>query len=194
MEHGSRIDGLLTECRSGKGEAFDQLVSLIYDDLRAVAHRQLKKHKRPQTLSTTGLVHETYLKLTNQSTMSWQDKAHFLSIAALAMRQVIVDYAKRMRAQKRGRDLSHQPLDSINHNPSLSVTQQAEEIVALDQALARLAAHDQRLVKIVECRCFAGYTLTETAEILAVSTKTVQRDWLKARAWLREMGWAGSRA
>jgi RNA polymerase sigma factor (TIGR02999 family) len=191
VEHNNedkRLTSVLSACRRGDGEAFDQLMSFVYKDLCRIAHWQLERRRWGQTLNTTSLVHEVYLKLVHQSKVSWHDKEYFFAIAARAMRQIIVDYAKRKRAQKRGGFMLHQTLEEVEP----VVEDQAEKIVALDQALNGLAALDQRLIRVVECRYFAGYTVEETASALTVSSKTVQRDWIRARAWLREMGWSSS--
>jgi RNA polymerase sigma factor (TIGR02999 family) len=141
-------------------------------------------------LNTTGLVHDTYLKLVDKSKVTWHDEAYFLSIAARAMRQIIVDYARRKKAKKRDiRLLKYQ----IQENEHARMMQHAEKLVALDEALVGLAAINERLVMVVECRFFAGYSEKETADILAVSTKTIQRDWKRVKAWMRELGLASAR-
>ncbi len=168
----------------GRGEdgAFDQLMPMVYDDLHRIARRQLRRGRRGDTLNTTGLVHEVYLKMVDQSRASWQDRSHFFAISARAMRQIIVDYARQRLAAKRGGGQAHTPLDEAR----IAIEEQADYLVALDQALESLAKLDQRMAQIVECRFFAGLTEDETAEALSVSVRTVQRDWKRARGWLKE--------
>ena len=165
----------------GVVEALDRLVSLIYTDLQRLARRQLRGQPSGRTLNTTSLVHEAYLKLVNQSKASFQDRAHFFRVAARAMRQIVVDYARHRSAQKRGGDQPVIPLDQLQ----IGVREQAEVMVQVDEALGRLADLDGRLVQMVECRFFAGLTREETAEAFGISTRTVERDWKRARAWLR---------
>jgi RNA polymerase sigma factor (TIGR02999 family) len=176
------ITQVLQSCRDGDQDAFQKLISMVYNDLRRIAHRQLERDRPGQTLNTTGLVHEVYLKLVSQSKIEFKDRAHFFAASARAMRHIIVDYAKRQGARKRGGNTPHVGLDDAQ----LAIERQAEMLLTLDQALAELASLDVRLIRVVECRFFAGYTEEETAEALTVSTRTVQRDWLRAKAWLKE--------
>jgi RNA polymerase sigma factor (TIGR02999 family) len=176
------ITQILQAWRRGEQEAFKQLMSLAYEELRRIAHRQLRCGKPPLTLDTTGLVHEAYMKLVGGPAMNCRDRAHFFAISARAMRQIIVDYARKRSALKRGRYSPHVPLDRAR----LPADRQAALILALDEALGALAAIEERLVRVVECRFFAGYTDEETARALAISPRTVQRDWKRARAWLKE--------
>lgn len=168
----------------GRGEegAFDELMPMVYDDLHRIARRQLRRGKRGATLDTTGLVHEVYLKMVDQSQASWEDRSHFFAISARAMRQIIVDYARQRLAAKRGGGQAHTPLDEAR----IAIEAQADWLLALDQALQRLAELDERMARIVECRFFAGLTEEESAEALAISVRTVQRDWKRARGWLKE--------
>lgn len=168
----------------GRGEegAFDRLMPMVYDDLHRIARRQLRRGRRGDTLNTTGLVHEVYLKMVDQSRASWQDRSHFFAISARAMRQIIVDYARQRLAAKRGGGQSHTPLDEAR----IAIEEQADWLIALDQALESLGRLDERMARIVECRFFAGLTEEETAEALSVSVRTVQRDWKRARGWLKE--------
>jgi RNA polymerase sigma factor (TIGR02999 family) len=176
------ITQVLQAWRRGEQEAFKQLMSLAYEELRRIAHRQLRCGKPPLTLDTTGLVHEAYVKLVGSPAMDCRDRSHFFAISARAMRQIIVDYARKRNALKRGRYSPHVPLDAAR----MPADRQAALIVALDEALGALAAFDERLVRVVECRFFAGYTDEETASALHISPRTVQRDWKRARAWLKE--------
>jgi RNA polymerase sigma factor (TIGR02999 family) len=176
------ITQVLRAWRRGEQEAFKQLMSLAYGELRRIAHRQLRRGKPPLTLDTTGLVHEAYVKLVGGPAMKCQDRGHFFAVSARAMRQIIVDYARKRSALKRGRYTPHVPIDETR----LPADRQAALIMAVDEALGALGALDERLVRVVECRFFAGYTDEETARALDVSTRTVQRDWKRARAWLKE--------
>ncbi len=168
----------------GRGEdgAFDRLMPMVYDDLHRIARRQLRRGRRGDTLNTTGLVHEVYLKMVDQSRASWQDRSHFFAISARAMRQIIVDYARQRLAAKRGGGQAHAELDESR----IAIEAQADWLLAVDQALGRLAELDERMARTVECRFFAGLTEEETAEALGVSVRTVQRDWQRARGWLKE--------
>lgn len=177
----SQLTQALLECREGDHEAFERVVSLLYNDLRQVAHRQLGRLRFGHTLDTTVLVHEAYLKLNNTHRIESTDRAHFLAILGCAMRQVIVDYARQRSALKRGGDLARVTFDESE----IAVNQDVDHLIALDDALASLGELDERLVRIVECRFYAGMTEKETADALEVSKSTVQRDWIRARAWLR---------
>ena len=173
--------GLLLAHGRGDPAAFDRLVHLAYDDLRRVARGQLRRLRPGDTLDTTALVHEAYLRLVDQSRVQWRDRGHFLAVSATAMRQILIDYARGRTRQKRGGGQAPTPLDGLE----LGAADRAHEMIEVDQALGRLAEHDARLVAVVECRYFAGYSEQETAEALGVSLRTAQRDWLRARAWLR---------
>lgn len=174
-----RID-LLGELRSGRQGSLERLVPLVYDQLRAIAHRRLGA-RGGGTLSTTELVHEAYLKLVDQSHAHWQDRAHFLALASVAMRHVLVDRAKARAAVKRG---GGQRRVSFEEG-SLGPDSQPEALLQLDEALERLAAAEPRLARVVECRFFGGLTEEEIADVLGVTVRTVQRDWAKARMLLR---------
>ncbi len=175
------VTELLIAYRDGEKDAFDRLLPMVYDDLRRIARRQLGR-SRNQTLSTTGLVHESYLKIVDQTRVNWQDRGHFLAISARAMRQVIITYARRRGALKRGGGERAVTLDENR----IAIADQAERLLALDQALERLGERNERLAKVVECRFFAGLSEEETAEALGVSLRTAQRDWMRARAWLKQ--------
>jgi RNA polymerase sigma factor (TIGR02999 family) len=176
------VTALLHAYRDGDRGAFDRLVPLVYEDLRRIARRQMRRTPMARTLDTTGLVHEAWMKLADQPGAAWQDRGHFLAVAARAMRQVVIDYARRRLAAKRGGGAQVVELDEGH----AAVEQQAEWLLTVDQALTRLGAHNPRLVQVVECRFFAGLSEEETAEAINVSLRTAQRDWLRARAWLRE--------
>lgn len=166
-------------------DGLDDLFAVVYDELRRIARQQLAVETAGHTLSPTALVHEAYLRLAGQSPGRWSDRAHFLAVAAQAMRRVLVDHARRHRAAKRGGGVRRLTLDEA----TIAVEQQADLLLALDAALDRLGALEARLCRVVECRFFAGLTEQETAEALRVTDRTVRRDWVKARGWLlRELG------
>lgn len=166
----------------GDGDAFDHAVSLVYANLRTIARGQLRKIRFGETLDTTGLVHEAYLKLMDQQGVDWRDRQHFFAISARAMRQIIVDHARRRSAQKRGGGEAAEELDEERMGDS----NEAERILAVNDALERLARVDERMLQVVECRFFAGYSEQETADALGLSLRTSQRVWMRARAWLKE--------
>jgi RNA polymerase sigma factor (TIGR02999 family) len=156
------------------------LVEALHSDLRRLAHRERRRLGGSETLSTTALVNEAYLKLFRGGV--WRDRAHFLNVAALAMRQVLVSYARERLAAKRGSGIAELPLEAADE----ILNESEERILALDEALTKLAEREPRLARVVECRYFAGYTEAETAAALGVTDRTVQRDWAKARALLYE--------
>lgn len=163
----------------------DRLVPVVYDELRRIAHRQLRGERSDHTLDTTGLVHEAYLKLNRLDRMEWRDRSHFLAVAAGAMRRVLVDYALARKTEKRGGGRQRVPLEQV----LILADDRAEELLALDEALQRLAGESERAARIVEWRFFAGMSVEETAEVLEISPATVKREWVLARAWLnRELG------
>lgn len=176
------VTELLIAFRDGDQGAFQQLVPLLYDELRRVARQQLARHRPGVTLDATGLVHEIYMKMADQNRVGATDRNHFLAIAARAMRQVIVDRARKRTAAKRGGDAEEIPLEDAPEIP----VREAREMVELDDALSRLAEKSPRLAQVVECRFFAGYSEEETARTLEISVRSVQRDWMRARAWLKE--------
>jgi RNA polymerase sigma factor (TIGR02999 family) len=174
------ITRLIQEHRHGSREALDRLFPLVYEALRRIAHRALLRERAGHTLGTTALVHEAYLRLLDQDRASWNDRVHFLAIAATAMRRILVDYARRQKRLKRGGERRAVTLDDA----MLVADQRADTLLALDEALSGLGALNERLSRVVECRFFAGLTTEETAAALQVTTRTVERDWQKARAWL----------
>lgn len=173
---------LLTKWRDGDRAALDQLFPLVYEELRDRAHRSLRHERAGHTLNTTALVHETYIKLLDVKRVRIQDRAHFFALAATAMRRVLVDYARRHRAEKRGGGIAnlHLELDE----PATVASERAGEMLELDQALDKLAALNERLSRTVEMRFFGGMTTQEIAEALDLAESTVKLDWQKARAWL----------
>jgi RNA polymerase sigma factor (TIGR02999 family) len=176
----SDVTALLVRLNNGDEAALDQLLPAVYEELRRIAHNQLRGEREDHTLRTTELVHEAYMKLVDHNTVDWQDRQHFFAVAARAMRQVLVDHARKKTAAKRGGEAPAVSLDGV----TLPHDTKMEELIALDDALDRLAARDERSAKVVECRFFGGYTIAETADVLDVSRSTVKRDWRAARAWL----------
>ena len=174
------VTTLLADLRAGRREAFDKIVPLVYDELRRTAQRELAA--RPSdTLSTTALVHELYLKLSRSEHAEWRDRAHFLGVAAVAMRHILVDRARRRFAEKRGGP--HRVVTLDDALVAASDTQ-AGVLLELHDALEQLALLNERLARVVECRFFGGMTEKETAEALNVTERTVRRDWVKAKDWL----------
>ncbi|MEO8480013.1 MAG: ECF-type sigma factor [Gemmatimonadota bacterium] len=181
------VGRLLQELQAGNRSAFNELLPLVYDELHRLAARQRQRWDGDETLDTTALVHEAYLKLADQTAPEWQNRAHFLGVAATAMRQILIDYAKRKCAAKRGGQRPHLPLHEVEaallqseHVPQLS----DEILVALDESLHRLEGWNPRQMRIVECRFFGEMSVEDTAEALGVSTATVKRGWGMAQAWL----------
>jgi RNA polymerase sigma factor (TIGR02999 family) len=179
-ERAGNVTRLLLEAQSGDRAALNRLLPLVYEELRRVAQRQMRRERPGHTLLTTGLVHEAYLKLVDEAEVEWQGRAHFFGIAARAMRQILVDHARRRGAEKRGGQWRRTTLA----DERLGLGVPMEELLALDVALDRLDALDSRLREVVEYRFFAGMSEEEIGEVLGVSTRTVRRDWVKARAWL----------
>jgi RNA polymerase sigma factor (TIGR02999 family) len=180
---------LLQAYAGGDRAAFDQLVPLIYEELRRIARNHLRRTQRGATLDTNGLVHEAYLKLAGQKGMRVEDRGHFLAIAARAMRQIIVSRARARVAAKRGGGDIRMTLDE--ERIAAAGESQAEWLLDLDRALEGLRERDERLARTVECRFFAGLSEDETAEALGVSLRTAQRNWMRARAWIRSELTAG---
>lgn len=181
MDASQDVTGLLQRVSDGDPAAFDAVFPVVYEQLRGMAHRQLRLEHVGHTLGTTALVHEAYLRLVDQRQSRFRDRAHFFAIAATAMRRILVDHARRHGALKRGAGARRVPLESVD---LLAADDRAELLVALDAALVRLGGLDARQAKVVECRFFGGLTEDETAEALGVSPRTVKRDWAKARSWL----------
>jgi len=174
------VTQLLVEWRKGDGGAFDKLVPLVYDELRRIAGRYMIRERADHTLQTTAVVNEAYLRLVGQQNIEWQNRAHFFAIAAQVMRHLLVDHARSRKYAKRGGDARQVTLDeaaliSAGRNPDL---------LALDRALDKLAAIDERKSKIVELRYFGGLSVEETAEVLGLSAITIKREWGRAKAWL----------
>jgi RNA polymerase sigma factor (TIGR02999 family) len=180
MSADGEITGLLAAYREGDRAALDRLFPLVYGALRQLAHRQLTARRAGDTISTTVLVHEAYLKLTGSAHQTYQDRIHFFAVASRAMRQILVDYARRHAAVKRGSGAIAVSLDP----DALPDPGRAEELVALDEALSKLERLDERLGRMVELRFFGGLSVEETGEALGVSPRTIKRDWRRARAFL----------
>jgi RNA polymerase sigma-70 factor, ECF subfamily len=159
----------------------DDLLPLVYGELKRIAARQLRRERPDHTLSTTALVHEAWLELSQLDRITWQNRNHYLAVAAQAMRRVLIDHAVARRAQKRG---GGKDLEALDDAVVLAVDGRGEDLLDLDRALERLAALDQRQVRVVECRFFGGMSIEETAQALDLSPATVKREWALARAWL----------
>lgn len=173
---------LLIAWSAGDQSARDELIPLVYEHLRRLAHQYMRRERTAHTLQTSALLNEAYVRLVDQKDIQWRDRAHFFGIAARLMRQVLVDYARSRNYAKRGGNLYHVPFDE-----ALIVSKErAAEVVALDEALKSLAEIDSRQSEIVELRFFGGLSIEETAEVLAVSPGTVMREWTMAKAWLRK--------
>lgn len=178
---------ILRAAREGDRGAVDALFCTLYEQLHTVARQQRRRWEGDDTLNTTALIHEAYLKLVDQERADWRDRAHFYATAATAMRHILVNYAERQRAAKRGGGSTHVPLSETAHaigGPNPVPAETAAEVLALHDALERLEEMSERQCRVVECRFFAGLPISETATALGVSSATVKRDWAAASAWL----------
>ena len=176
------VTALLDAWSKGDETARNQLIPLVYDELRRVAARHLRRERRDHTLQATALVHETYLKLVEQNRVHWQNRAHFFAMAATLMRRILVDHARRRATKRKGGSLRRVALDvelAASESPSV-------EMIALDEALEELTAQDPDLSRIFELRYFGGLSIEETAEVEGTSSATVKRNWKMARAWLND--------
>jgi RNA polymerase sigma factor (TIGR02999 family) len=183
------IAGLLDVFEGGDRDALDRLLPFVYDELRRIAHRELQRERQGHTLSTTEVVHEAYLKLAEHQRVTSGEQVRFLAVAATAVRRALVEHARRRDAAKRGGGQRAVTLDE----EVVVAAGGSEDLLSLDEALTRLAALDDRLARVVECRYFGGLTEDETASALGVTARTVRRDWVKAKAWLfRELHGATS--
>ena len=176
----------LNEWRSGDAGALDKLMPLVYEGLRKVARRQLHRESPAHTLSSTALVHEVYLRLLQQRQLAATDREHFFAIAGQTMRRILVDHARARMRLKRGGDRSVALEPVAEDEPALLAPREVGEVLALEAALGRLAKQSERAVRVIECRIFAGLTVEETAQALGLSSKSVQRTWSAATAWLRK--------
>jgi len=172
----------LVALSGGNPEAWDELMPIVYDELKQLAHRHLARERTGHTLSTTALVHEAYLKLINVDRVEWHDRTHFFAMASRAMRRILIDYARTRNREKRGGGLARVPLDDAFQ----VAEERAEDLIALDEALSRLEAVNERQCRVVEYRFFGGMSLQETADALGVSVASVKRDWALCRAWLNQ--------
>ena len=175
-----RATDFLLDWTGGDRQALDRLMPLVYHQLRQIAHRELRRARPGQMLTTTEVVHEVYLRLVDRTRVAPSERSRFLAIAAVAMRRLVIEYARRQRAQKRGGGWRALSLD----DDAMAGEERGEMLLGLDEALTRLAALNERLARVVECRYFGGLTEEETAESLGVTARTVRRDWVKAKAWL----------
>jgi RNA polymerase sigma factor (TIGR02999 family) len=179
----SDITRLLQRHHAGDRAAFDEMVPLVYERLRVIARGQIARGgRRGQTLDTTALVQEAYLRMVDEDGVDWQDRGHFYAVCARAMRRILVDEARRRYALKRGGDAVRVTLST----DLADVDTQAQQVIAVNDALQGLAEFNERLARVVECRYFAGLTEEETALALGTSLRTVQRDWMRVRAWLQQ--------
>ena len=173
------VTGLLEAFQGGDRTALDRLLPLVYDELRRIAHRELQRERPDHTLSTTDVVHEAYLKLIDHERVAPGEQVRFLAVAATAVRRALIEHARRRDTVKRGGGQRPVTLDE-----EIVAADDSDQLLALDDALTRLAELDERLARVVECRYFGGLTEDETAAALGVTARTVRRDWVKARAWL----------
>ncbi len=183
MVQDGEITTWLNRLQEGQQLALDQVVRLMYDDLRRLAHSRLSSERADHTLDATALVNEVYLKLIPQQQITAENRLHFFGIASKTMHRILVDYARKRKRKKRGGGATHLPLDEEITFFSESET---DELLALESALKRLEEINPRGAQVVECRFFGGMAVDEVAALLQVSSKTIQRDWLAARAWLRK--------
>ncbi len=184
QQHGGRqgdVTLLLRQWRQGDQRAFERVSELVYDELRRMARGYLAGERSDHTLQPTALVHETYLRLVDHTAMAWEDRRHFFAIAATTMRRILVDHARGQRREKRGGDRPRVSLDDVGELPAAD---RAAEVVAIDEALGRLAVEDPLKASVVELRFFGGLTNDETAAVLGVSEPTVRRHWRTAKLWL----------
>src|SRR5215204_5267687 len=172
---------MLREWRDGKAEALDNLLPLVYDELHRQAARYLRRERQGHTLQTTALIIEAYLKLIDQREVNWESRTHFFAIAAQAMRRILVDYARTAHRKKRGGDDLKLPLEEAM---TVAAEETPVDLIALDEALNKLAARDEQQARVVELRYFSGLTLEETAEALHISRATTAADWNMAKLWL----------
>lgn len=180
------ITQLLQEASQGRKEAFDRVLPLIYQELNRIARNRLRLERPGHTLSTTALVHEAYLRLVGQTRVEWRNRNQFFAVASDAMRRILIDHAKRSQAAKRGGGADNVPIDAIAEFVSADVSSQAEELLALDEALTRLAEFNPDGARVVQYRFFGGLSNDEVADVLGVSERSVRRMWTVAKAWLRK--------
>jgi RNA polymerase sigma factor (TIGR02999 family) len=175
------ITKLLADLNAGKKGAEEAFMPVIYDELRALARYHIRAERPGHTLQTTALVHEAYLRLGGEKDASWVDKAHYMRVASRAMRRVLIDHARRKRADKKGGGRKRRPLDQVAE----FMEEASVDLLALDSALKRLAEVDTQTAQVVEFRFFGGLTVEQTAKVMGISKATVKREWLVAKAWLK---------
>jgi RNA polymerase sigma-70 factor, ECF subfamily len=176
------VTQLLIKWSGGDAAAFDELIPVVYAELKRLARRHMGKERLDHTLQTSALLNEAYIRLTDRHTVEWQDRKHFFAVAAQIMRHILIDHARSYQYAKRGAGAEKVPLEEADHLR----LQRAEELLALDDALNELAAFDPRKGRITELRYFGGLTVEETAEVMELSPVTVMREWRAAKAWLRQ--------
>ena len=180
MSAGADVTEMLIRMGEGDAEAMDRLLPVVYDQLRQMAKRELRRERPDHTLNATALVHEAYIKLARLDRIDWRGRAHFFGAAAKSMRRILISYARMRAAEKRGAGADHVPMDSV----VVAARERPTELLALDEALSKLEELNERHARIVECRFFGGMEIRDTAEALGISPATVKRDWVLARAWL----------
>ena len=178
------LTGLLIEWGEGDKAALDRLTTLVYDQIRRIAHRYVQREREGQTLQTTALVNEAYLRLAGSANISWQNRAHFFAVTAQVMRRILIDHARRRHYVRHGGEAQQVALEVAVSEAALMSLPRAAELLALDEALDELTRLDPRKSRVVELRYFGGLSLEETAKVLEVSPMTVRRDWRAAKAWL----------
>lgn len=182
MNRSTEITEILQDWSDGKSEALDELLPLVYRELHLQAQRYLRRERPDHTLQTTALINEAYLKLVDQKNVRWQNRAHFFGIAAQAMRRILVDHARSKHREKRGGEaekISLEDAEGLASGNNITV-----DLMTLDEALKKLAKMDEQKARIVELRYFSGLSVKETAEVMQVSTDTIERHWTMAKAWL----------
>jgi RNA polymerase sigma factor (TIGR02999 family) len=177
---GENLTSLLLDWREGDKAALDQLIPLVYDELRRIAHRYVQHERDGHTLQTSALVNEAYLRFAGQRKVDWENRSHFFAVTAQVMRHILIDHARRRRYVKHGGEVRQVPIE----NAATMSLQRADELITLEEALDELAKLDRRKSQVVELRYFGGLSLEETAEVLDISLMTVRRDWCAAKAWL----------
>ena len=180
MTSPKEVSRLLADCGDGDQAAFNQLLPLVYDELHRLASSYMSRERPDHTLQTTALVNEAYLRLADQRDPRWQNRVHFFAVASKVMRQILIDHARRRTRAKRGGNQTRLSLDEA----AILSDERAADLLALDEALTKLASVDARKSRVVELRFFSGLTIEEVAEVLKVTPKTVARDWAMARAWI----------
>ena len=183
MQDLGQITQLLQKWGDGDQSALDELMPVVYDELRRQASRLLRKERQGHTLQTTALIHEAYIKMIGQGDVDWQNRSHFFAIASQAMRRILVDHARSRHREKRGGPAENLPLDDALY---IGTPEKRTDLVALDEALSRLEKIDARQAKIVELKYFSGLTNDEAANVLNISSTTVRSDWTMAKAWLHQ--------